>query len=50
MPTKSPAASALVVIVAGLAFLALAGWGLRFFFMGVKNNVIGGSDSENSSR
>ena len=48
MSTKSPASSALIVIVAGLAFLAAAGFGLRFFFMGVKNNVIGGSDSENS--
>jgi hypothetical protein len=42
----SPAASALVIIVAGTVFLLLVGYGLRFFFMGVKNNVIGGPDAE----
>ena len=48
MSTKSPASSALVVLLAGLAFLAAACFGLRYFFMGVKSNVIGGSDAENN--
>jgi hypothetical protein len=40
MSAKSPASSALVVIIAGVAFLFLTGMGLRLFFTGIRNHVI----------
>jgi hypothetical protein len=41
MSDQSPASSALLVIVAGVAFLALSVWGVSFFFKGVNNSVVG---------
>ncbi len=35
--------TALIIIIAGVVFLALAGYLMRTFFMGTQSSVIGGS-------
>jgi hypothetical protein len=48
MAEESPASTAAVIVVGAVVFLAACGWGLKFFFLRVRDSVIAPGTSENS--